>query len=99
MLKVFGYIILFFLKEIKDNFINIKDYIIYFIITQYNSKKNKAFNAYLKENYNYWKNKNSINKTNSKILLTDFVSVAGNTIITSIIKYYFLDRFLLMYLM
>ena len=86
MFKILGYIILFFLKEIKESSLKIRDIVVYLV--KYNFKNNNEFKIYLKENYNYWKNKNNINKTNSKILTTDFVSHVGQTTAMSIMGKY-----------
>ena len=74
----FIYIILFLLKNAKD-----------FLVKIFNTKNydNQLMEGYLKKNQNLWKydlNK----KLNKKILITDFVSTVGYTVIMSIIGKY-----------
>ena len=86
MFKIIFYIFIFLLKQFKDSFIIFKDITVNLI--KYNSKKNKEFKNYLKVNYNYWKNTNNVNRSNPKVLVTDFVSHPGYTTTTSVIGKY-----------
>lgn len=83
MLKNIIYIILFFAKEIKVSFIMYTNIILFLIGVKL--KKNIHFLDYLKLNENYWKKFDTKLSSESKVLITDFVSLPGYTITTSII--------------
>ena len=74
----FIYIILFLSKNAKDSLIKI-----------FNTKNydNQLMDGYLKKNQILWKN-NLNKKFNKKILITDFVSTVGYTVLMSIIGKY-----------